>query len=540
MGKRTSLALAATAAFAMSTLFMSHPALAAGPGNIDDSQLPGTLTLHKHVGDSQNANNAVTGDAQPGTPNGTAPNPLDKPVEGVQFTVYKLTSIDLNTSEGWDTISGLADTFPAGSSTCDVPNGSDGNLAKEAQGDPQSTNATGDATFEDLPLGAYLVCETDISQAKVDGKATTITSKSLPFIVTMPFPNGNDWLYSVHAYPKNGQSTVTKQVNMPETLSLGSKITFDVTASIPSGKITYFQFEDPFNPSLTPDDTATVQLLNADNSVAGTVPEGNYEVTKNGQTVDVTFTNDGLTYLQQNAGKQIKVTFTATVTSLSTETSGDITNQAKVRINQSGEPGTPPDDNDVPPAPSNKTHSKYGDLRIEKRDSANNQDLSGATFEIYDAKTPYPTNGQCTATDIATDATAISIGGTTQFVSDDTGLVAGITGLFVSNQNEGGANPAEQGNGSDFRCYVIKEVKAPAGYTLPEQPLTGVKVSARGADVATSTTWDAQIPNTKSKVPTLPLTGGTGQVVMGGAALGLAALGFFLTGARSRRRHATK
>ena len=70
-------------------------------GNIK-TEVKGSLAIHKHL---------TGGGKDIGTPTGTAQNADDKgpAVEGVVFTAYPITDINLKDPAGWDTISNLAD-----------------------------------------------------------------------------------------------------------------------------------------------------------------------------------------------------------------------------------------------------------------------------------------------------------------------------------------------------------------------------------------------------------------------------------------------
>ena len=101
-----------------------------------------------------------------------------------------------------------------------------------------------------------------------------------------------------------------------------------------------------------------------------------------------------------------------------------------------------------------------------------------------------------------------------------------VAGLFVSDSVNATINSA-------YRCYVIKEVAAPAGYVLPVDAaaLTAVRVTA-----GTSTAADVTVTNTQQGVPQLPFTGAGSQVLLisiGGGLLLLAGFGAILV----RRHH---
>jgi len=72
-----------------------------------------------------------------------------------------------------------------------------------------ATNDEGLATITDMPVQAYLVCETTTPG--------NIVQKAKPFVVTVPHPNtaaGADgqWIYDVHVYPKNEAISVEKSI----------------------------------------------------------------------------------------------------------------------------------------------------------------------------------------------------------------------------------------------------------------------------------------------------------------------------------------
>ncbi len=70
----------------------------------------------------------------------------------------------------------------------------------------KTTAGGGLATFDSLPLGAYVVTETKTPAGYVGSK---------PFIITVPMTHPTDlnkWVYDVHAYPKNSKANIEKTV----------------------------------------------------------------------------------------------------------------------------------------------------------------------------------------------------------------------------------------------------------------------------------------------------------------------------------------
>ncbi|AQP48560.1 hypothetical protein BW730_14680 [Tessaracoccus aquimaris] len=462
---------AGVGAFALAAAgFLGAGTAHAAPGNIDP-EAEGNLYVHKHVGDPG-------GDGAPhdGTPRTSLPEPL----EGVTFTIQRIshdgTPVDLNTSEGWDLINGLQ---PG-----DI--GQDGFTAGAA--DPQVTEADGTASFEGLDFGLYLVTETDSG-------TNNIISKVEPFLVSVPFPSANEWLYDVHVYPKNVLNVTepTKTVDDPgHALVEGSTVTWTVTAPVPAIATgdTYKKFviTDEFDPrlSITEDDvTVTIEgvtLEDADFTIdPGTSP---------GPTVVVTFTETGLAKLA--ADQDVVVTYNTTVEEL-----GDtvfIDNIANVNTNDTGVDTTEPE-------------VWFGSVKVTKVNAADaDQKLQGAEFELYGDR----------------DGAALS---DTPFVTGDDGTLT-IEGLWVG-LTEGSS-----------RTYWLKETKAPAGYITPtgEDAWTQVTVTAN-SQTPVSVHVDP-IENTKQPGPTLPLTGGVGAAVFGGTGLAmvLVAVGAIAVGAARRRQ----
>ena len=78
-----------------------------------------------------------------------------------------------------------------------------------------TTGGDGIAEFTGLPLGMYVVIETDTPDK--------VTSPVKPFLVSVPMTsvnNPNEWLYDIHVYPKNG--TTYGEVKIVKTGRVGS------------------------------------------------------------------------------------------------------------------------------------------------------------------------------------------------------------------------------------------------------------------------------------------------------------------------------
>jgi fimbrial isopeptide formation D2 family protein/LPXTG-motif cell wall-anchored protein len=481
-GKRALAGMGALTLAAAGMLGGSAAASAAPSfGNIDETA-DGSIIIHKHkhqVGTDAVQNPAGDGAAIPSAG-----------IAGVVFTAYRITDLDLTDPAVWDNLDQLD---PAG--VCDLPDNTLGTGIVSA-----ATDAAGLTTINAPAIGAYLVCETSAPDDVVE--------RALPFVVTIPFPWQDGWLYDVNVYPKNGTSSITKTITPQTELGLGSVVSFPVTTEVPAvrpdGSLANYVISDTLDPRLTPAGIASITV----DGVA--VPATYYDVDTAGQTISVTFNADGLEWLKSQAQKKIITTFKGTVVEVG---SGTITNEAVVLVN----------DHELT---SNEVTTNWGDVKVLKTDvSTPAVGLAGAEFEVYNAVAPY---GDCAAA--VSTGTALSVetagdGGQTVFTSNAAGLVY-ISGLFVSDSVNPVINATE-------RCYVLKEIKAPAGFITPTGTAAFTPVAVKTGMTAEGT-YDVTITNTQQDVPELPLTGANGQMIMiaGGSAVLLISVGLVLVNRR--------
>lgn len=490
-------------------------------GNIK-TEVKGSLAIHKHL---------TGGGKDIGTPTGTAQNADDKgpAVEGVVFTAYPITDINLKDPAGWDTISNLARTgVPDSACTNPAAPTLGAHTFGKGMASP-ATNSEGLATITEMPVQAYLVCETTTPG--------DIVQKAKPFVVTIPHPNtaaGADgqWIYDVNVYPKNEAIDVDKTIQAQKLngYGVGSLIKFPVSSTAPTldakSFYKYFQLKDTLDDRLSEVTATEVSLEGA------TLQPTDYQVDTNGQTVTVTFTAEGLKKIKAAPGKKVSAVFQGKVTKAGSN--GTITNRAQVisdtvYAEQPPTPETPPTNPDNPPT-SDEVTSNWGDLSIKKVDThqqgQTKAGLQGAQFQLYKAKDAYANT--CSK---VKDGDPIAINGQTTLTTDAQGAID-IKGLFISDSIDG----ADRDNQKDAteRCYVLVETKAPAGYVLPagDAAVTAVKVKA--GEVATD---NVTVENTKQSVPGLPLTGANGMLILtaSGASLLMIAVGSVLV-ARYRER----
>lgn len=520
--KRTSakrpLAFAALGALALGLFGATGASAAAGPdyGNIDPAAT-GSITIHKH--EYQDPGNTIIGQPDEATT-------LPKPLAGAKFSVTKIASIggvniDLNSNTGWAALDGVT-----AQPDCSVASAVLGTSQETT-----ATDATGVVKLADLPVGAYLVCETVTPEG--------VSDKASPFIVTVPYPHHtgsaatNDesakWVYDVHVYPKNSRGGIVKDIATQQDFTLGATVEFPVTADVRridgSEYFTYFSILDNFDSRLTPN-TPAVSSVKVDGTA---VSADFYKVVTKGQKAYVVFSNEGLNWLTANAqGKSVEVVFSATVTgvgngtiknvaSLYTDTDStkpvpgdptDPTNPGPDPENPvtPGDPSDPTDPNypgdpsdPFDPTPSNEVETVWGSVTLKKADSGDDTTgLSGAKFAVYESANPYAAT--CSATPLGD---AVELNGTALTVVSGANGAISIPGLFVKDTNTGA--------GSSHRCYVLVETEAPGGYALPsgDDAKTALTVTAGPNDLS-----GTPILNTKREFPFLPNTGAAGQLLL--------------------------
>lgn len=498
--RRRKLSLVGVGVLGFCSLLVASSAAHAAPqeyGNIDSNRT-GSLTVHKYL----HQTGSEIGDISQAPSAGQ----FTDPVADVVFTVYPLLQndapIDLTVPGSWDL---LGDLVPGAG--CVAPAGFELGAGLAMPGtDAQGVSSTS------IAVGAYQICETSAPANIVD--------RAVPFILTVPMPHEGGWVYDVHAYPKNGEGSIIKTIDPQVETGLGSLVRFPVTVPVPSMAQgwTGFAISDTLDDRLVPVAPASIRV-NADGAALN---PSFYTVSVDAQTITMNFTAAGLAWLNEgpdaHVGAEIEVVFAGTVIAIG---DGAITNQAVLW------PNNPAFDGDGVTITSNEVSTHWGNLQIEKRAagvSGAAGTLQGAVFEVYNADTPYAPD--CTAAQAAGDPIAVS--GETTFTSSGTGVIE-VAGLFVSDSENPVIN-AQQ------RCYVLKEVAAPAGFVLPSQPFTAVTVHIGQTTIADN----ASIENTQQLVPGLPLTGASGQLILISAGVGALAIAIGLLLLKHRRATAAK
>ncbi|WP_217133905.1 SpaH/EbpB family LPXTG-anchored major pilin [Leucobacter chinensis] len=504
---RRSLAATATIALASAGLFVGTSAALADNIKVDP-ETKGSILIHKFANPGDGSQN----------PGGTGQNP-SKPIAGVTFEVCNIEGIDLTTggNTGWDQVRAVTGPQLIAAQTGQK-------LGERDLVDCKTvvTGADGSAPAVDsLNLGAYLVREIDAP--------ANVTKKADPFIVTVPTPtiNGKDadgtWIYDVNVYPKN--SVGDKPVKRIEdqtgvTGAVTSVVKFSVEQIVPG--LEKGETYKKFIISDTLDSRLTGNAESAKVSVAGVdLEEGDFTSELVGQKLTVALTDTGLAKLK--AGDVVKLTFPTTIDTIG---DGEFDNTAYVNVNDmdwtSGGPGDP--ENPEPENPTNTVKSRWGQAKVTKIDPSE-KGLEGAEFTVAMGNT-----AECTAETTFESVMDPKDTAKELVVTSGTGGVVNIPGLWVGNDSV--SDTGEETKGFDQRCYRLIEVKAPAGFVLPEDNEHRIEIkTGETANV------EKQIENVQQEVPELPLTGGAGQVLMiiSGIALVAVAAGSVMVSRRKQQ-----
>ncbi|GAA2862041.1 SpaH/EbpB family LPXTG-anchored major pilin [Paenarthrobacter ilicis] len=477
----------AAATIAGAVLAMSFSVAPATAAPLVDGTQKGSITVHKFE--------------RPSTPTGLPNNGTSvdttglTPLQGIQFSIQQVNTIDLSTNAGWDAAHNLSSVFspanPSGSIT-----GAGFTLGTSQS---QTTDAAGTAAFGNLPVGLYLVTETNYPAG---------VTPSAPFLVSVPLTdpdNKDNWLYNVHVYPKNSITGAEKTVTDAPDVKLGDQIDFTITGDIPNeAVIDGYKIVDALDAKLTYVG-ATATLVDGTTITAGTHYNVVFDAASN--TVSVVFTPAGLAVLAAHNDTRVQVVVNTTVNTI-----GEIENEALVYPNLgsfTALPGQPGGPIVTPPVVT-----KWGEMTLQKVNE-NGAALAGASFSVF-----------ATEADAKAGTNAIALNGQTTFAVAADGTLT-ISGLRYSDW----ANGAAVAPGSaDYRTYYLVETTAPSGYELLAEPISFLINQA-----STTVGIDLQVKNIPSNSGfQLPLTGGTGTGVLY-AAGALLVVGAGLLLVRSRR-----
>ena len=459
-----SMGISAPGALAQDGAVDAQPAAEQGAvnkANINFNQ-KGSITLFKKKG--AESGTAATGKEMAGVPG-----------EALSGVTYKITKLDYDLQkDDWA-------AFPK--SAADVKGDK-----KTAETKEETTGTDGKAAFTDLPLGIYLVEETNAPDGIVAGA---------PFIVSVPMVNeaSDAWNYDVIAYPKNTE-TKTKKTVKDADQNIQDAYTYTINADAPTwgaGKsLTAFRFEDQLDQRL---DFQKVTEVKAGETALGA---GDYEVNnpaENGNKLVVKLTDQGLAKVK--SGDKMSLTFEVKRKEVGDTT--ELKNQADVIFNN------PNTGNEV----KNKTNevvTYHGKLKVVKKDGKEaGKVLQGAEFELY----------RCASAQDKLE-NPLTVNGAKKWTTGADGTFT-IDGLHVTDFEDGKeVVPAS-------KKFCLKETKAPAGYAKLDKP---VEINFTRKDIAATGEGDdavtlvANVDNVKQDTPNLPMTGGAGVGIL--AAIGAA------------------
>ena len=468
------------------------------PSLVDlDTTKTGSIKIHKLVKDNTNGTAAGNG-LEDTTATGTA-------LAGATFTVEKLTAVDLTTQAGWEKLAGYngnVDTAKA-----------DGGVEKKGE---ETTGADGLATFDNLPLGAYVVTETVTPAGYVGSK---------PFIITVPMTHPTDlnkWVYDVHAYPKNSKAGVDKTVKDDTTPAIGSEISYTIKSDVPDVQaLDYYDVVDQYDARVElPEANVALKLIGGKTGEVALVKDTDYKLISaeaaNGKTKFWTaeFTAAGRQKLVENRkdnDTKVQMDLGGTVKE-KVGTDGLFKNKAVLLPNDPGN-GWTPGSGEVPPPdfPNSEVVSKFGKVKITKVSSVDaTAKLQGAEFEVYKCTPQTAPTKNFDSVDAILDK-KLSPAGTATYTTGANGEVT-IDGLR-NNDWENNEAVAE----ADRGWYCLVETKAPEGFELQTRPIAFqiLEGNSNADNEYTLATTVKDVP--KNGGFNLPLTGAAGIGVLIGA-----------------------
>ncbi|MDK4258833.1 SpaH/EbpB family LPXTG-anchored major pilin [Corynebacterium propinquum] len=465
------------------------------------------LTIKKLLGDPQ-------GD-DTGVPSGDA-----ETLAGTTFTIQRLY-FDLTAQDGWRALNHYVQNPGEISEELNADGG------EGAYTETQTTGTNGEAIFDELPIGVYLVTE----------EPREGYSASAPFLVSLPFSDGNDgvWKYERTVYPKNQALRPNKQVDA-QGATLGSNMKYTINAPIPAGELSHLAITDELvsNLQLVTDNPAPVVSFSdgttVDNGEARReqlTDNEDYVLETADNTLYVEFTESGLEKLQQarqnKPNLQVHVQFEAKVVSLPAP-GESITNTAEVEY-PNGATVTTDSPAAEDGAEQQPTRTDYANLTIKKYtdDQEDEVDLSGAEFNLY----------RCEAGELLGNPLGVSTSETLAADFDSTAATTLTTVKSGENEREG----VFQGYGIPVRTfaagttatqdynYCVVETKAPEGFVLnPEVH----EVELQAATAGQAEQLFVQVENQRDKfLSSLPATGAWGIILVFLVGLGLLARGFY-------------
>lgn len=436
-------------------------------------------------------------------------------LDGVSFTVKKL-EYDVATIAGFEAASQYAKSFKTSVGAKFDPS------FEEQTAVTGKLGQKGEAKFQELPIGLYLVKE-DASKAEApDGQSVQNGPDFLVF-VPMVDESGKSWNYDVHVYPKNSSEGITKKVNDRDK-NVADEISYTLEAVVPALPAvegvarTDFTITDTFSKGKLSGVTIE-SVMTGDQTLKYTTTPDDVSTSTESFTVRVKDPNKLV------AGQTVVVKVKAKVKPIGEAGNGAIVNKASYDREDTT-------NTDYAPVPSKKVVTYFGKLNVKKT-GISGQPLAGAEFKIF--KCARGGEGFVLGEPIVINKQEV-------WVTNENGEFA-VDGLHVNDYADN--LPVEA---SDYFC--VQEIKAPAGYIKPtgQKAIKEFQLLVKERNTVldpnnesyqetklTLAKADLTIENEPSNTPDLPLTGGQGialLVVLGAGVAGLAVY--------SARRNSTK
>ena len=491
-------------------------------GYLPDADLTSNLTIHKKAG-------AESGIQDVGT-EGQESVPADAtPLEGVTFQVDRV-DVDLTQREGWDAARQMTPETAAAQL--------DGSTSVNGV-----TDENGLIQFKNLPLGMYLVTETDAPQGVITGQ---------PFLVYLPMTVDSDgdgvlddWNQDVHVYPKNSVLTLDKEVT-DAGAQAGDIVNYTITGTVPTSlteenstiedaQFEFHDFLDAENAYVGKDQAIELTVIGGEQNGTVLLEGEHYVVTGNDATAEtpgsqtgprgtqhikVTLTDAGLQAII--GANSVQMTMEAVVKPVA-DTDGitfnfvrQVTNDGRGggSITTSNIPGDTPEEPGDDPDPEDPTpgvETYHGQAIINKVDPDNgNTPLEGAEFALYASATA----GLDTVDEVTDNGYEVTVSGQNRWVTNADGTLT-IDGIHASDF-------ADNAITSDTVYYYLVETEAPDGYVLLDVVVPFELLAEDAEAGGTPMQFTTTVENVTDE-NFLPLTGGAGI-------LGLLAAGGLLVG----------
>lgn len=354
-------------------------------------------------------------------------------------------------------------------------------------GQTQKTNANGEAKFETLEYGLYLILQTDVSGAKYEDKPITLSHLQTPMLVSVPGKNEENEV-KVNVKTPLGYGELTKSIvgvgdidgnwenvedSNTEVTGPGDYIRFRLAVQPPrlsSGDtLDHFVIEDVRSKGLELEKLESVTDTLGQTYVEGTDYTRTEETVADGTRMLLTFTQQGLQKLEQlgRAAGTLTVTYTAQVTD-EAPTAG-ITNSARIdyKVDYAPDRDNPPPPDDPPPEDDDDYRSDWDVARSYTfgvhmtkylGEEGNLAPEGSVTFALYREK-----DGQKQAVPLSR--------------SGDTYQVA----LQGSNELSVSADGTFTILGLGEGTYYLRELSTAEGYALPNEDIALTLAGERSA-----------------------------------------------------------